>query len=213
MRSLLLRLLLPVFLILYCAQGARADEIDYIFQGYASGSIGSTSFTNSAFTITLTADTSNISQFAMSCLPSPCTIYDVAATSATITADGLTTNITSPIGVYDNQTVDVLGLSRITGPGTGGLGMDLLSISNSAFATYNLSTPIAAVGPVNLGDLSEFSCSAGCVITGIGDVSMSSASQVTFTDPVPEPASVLLLAVGLLAVVGVRRTMRGRARA
>jgi hypothetical protein len=210
-----LRCLPLALLLLVGVQRASADTIEYTFQGSASGSIGNTSFTNAAFTITLTANTNNISEFTMSCSPSVCTIYDVAATSATITVDGVTSNITSAIGVYDNQGVDMLGLARITGPGMSGVGMDLLDLSNPAFATYNLSSPITAIGPDNLGTLSQFSCSAGCVITGLGNVSMTSASQVTFNNPVttPEPSTPLLLVTGLLLVAGIWRTGRARTRA
>jgi PEP-CTERM motif-containing protein len=202
-------------LLLLGAQSASADTIVFTFQGNASGSIGNTSFTDSAFTITLTADSNSISNFTVPCAPSPCTIFDVPATTATISADGMSTAITSPIGVFDNQTVAVLGLSRITGSGISGLGMDLMDLSSPIFGTYDLSTPIGTVGPVNLGGMgSEFSCASGCVITAIGDVSMSSASQVTFTDPksVPEPNSIVLLGTGVLLVAGIRRKARANFR-
>jgi len=200
-------------LLLLGAQSASADEITYTFQGTASGSIGGTSFTDSVFTITITADTNNISQFTMGCSPTACTIFDVAAAAATLSVDGMTTTITSPIGVFDNQTVDVLGLSRITGPGMSGLGMDLLDLTDPTFGSYNLSTPIGTLGPFDLDNMGEFTCSSGCVITALGDVSMTSATDVTFSDPnsVPEPPSLLLLGTGALALFGVRRRYRAAA--
>ena len=202
-------------LLLLGTQSASADTIVFTFQGNATGSIGNTSFTDSAFTITLTANTSSISQFTVPCAPSPCTILDVPATTASISVDGLASAITSPIGVFDNQTVAVLGLSRITGGGISGLGMDLMDLSNPIFASYNLSTPLGAVGPFTFDSMGEFSCSSGCVITSIGNVSMTSASDVTFSDPIstPEPASAVLLGTGVLLVAGIRRKARAKSRA
>jgi len=213
-RSLILLLTLAILLILF-SPTAKADTITYVWQGTATGSIGGTSFQDAGFTITLTADSSSISQFTLGCSPSACTIFDVAASTATITVDGVTSNITSAIGVFDNQTMSVLGLGRITGPGPGGIGGDLLDMTNPAFSTYNLSGALNAVGPISMGTLSEFSCSAGCVITGIGNLTMTSADGVTYSDPVntPEPSTLLLLASGGLAIFGLRRRAHARARA
>jgi PEP-CTERM motif-containing protein len=206
---LLCRLLPLALLLLLGAQAASADTLTFTFQGLGTGSIGTTSFTNSAFTITLTTDTTAISEFTLACSPTPCTIFDVPATTATISADGMTTAITSPIGVFDNQTLDVLGLSRITGGGPSGISLDLMDLSNPAFGTYDLSVPLATVGPFNLSTMGEFSCSSGCVLSTVGDMSMTSASDVYVTAvAVPEPASVLLLGSGLLLIAGIRRKAR-----
>ena len=213
-----LRFLPLALLLLLGGRSAAADTIEYTFQGYASGSIGSTNFTNSLFTITLTANSGSVNEFSMPCSPSACTVYDVVvqATSATVNVDGLTTNITSPIGVFDNQSVDVLGLARISGPGMSGVGMDLIDITDPAFATYALSGSIPPVGPADLGALSEFNCSAGCVTTPLGNLTLTNASQVMFTDPIstPEPASLglLLLGFGLLAITSMRSRTRNRLR-
>jgi len=85
--------------------------------------------------------------------------------------------------------------------------MDLLDLTSSTFGSYNLSSPFAPVGPLGVGSLPEFNCSDGCVTTGLGNLTMTSASQVTFSDPIstPEPTSLLLLGTGLLIVAGFRR--------
>ena len=210
------RIVLPALalLLLFGAPGAKADTITYTFQGTGSGSIGDDSFSHMQFTITVTADTNDISEFTLTCGSSPCTILDVPATTATITVDGLTSAITSSIGVFDNQTVGVLGLSRITGPGPGGISMDLLDLTDPTFTTYNLMTSLGPVGPLGVGNLPEFNCSAGCVVTDLGDLTLTSASKVTFTDPVstPEPSAILLLGCGALALVALRRKFLANSR-
>lgn len=213
-RRILVRALLVAFLVLLGTGRASADTIIFTFQGNASGSMGGTSFTNSTFDITLTTNTNNISEFTVPC-GSPCTVYDVPATSATISVDGMSSAITSSIGVFDNQTMSILGLSRITGPGISGIGLDLMDLTDPAFNTYNLSTPLGTIGPFSFSDMSEFSCSSGCVITALGNVSMISATDITVSDPVatPEPATGLLLNSGVLLVAGFRRRLLARLRA
>ena len=97
--------------------------------------------------------------------------------------------------------------------------MDLLDLSNPEFGTYNLTNPMGPMGPFTLGSLAEFNCNSGCVTTDLGNLTFTSASGVMFTDPgsgsiaTPEPATPLLLAVGALFILGLRRFARANPRA
>ena len=196
-------------LLLLGGQVAKANSITYTFQGFGTGSLGTTSFTNSFFRIKLTADTSSIMQFTIPiCKPSACTIFTVQATSAAISVAGLMAAITSPVGIFDNQTFMGLGLGRRSASGPGGGGPDFLDIGSSVFANYNLAHGLGPIGPFT-GGVFQFKCSFGCVTTGLGNLSMSNASGVTFAAS-PEPASMLLFGSGALFVAGIRRRKSAR---
>jgi hypothetical protein len=175
----LLAKIVSALVLLVGAQETNAIPFAYTFQGIASGSLGTTSFTNAPFTITMIADTDEIVQIIESCTPTPCTVLYVNDDSATVSVGDLTASITSSVRVFDNQTFQGLGLSR-----GGPRGNDLLDLGfYSEFATYNLATPFA-IGPLfptphSLGD--GFDCNNGCVTTNLGDLIIDSVQDVTFT--------------------------------
>lgn len=148
---------------------ARAASITYVFTGTATGTLGAceicTSFTNQTLTITITADTSNVT-------------FDNVATyrnqvlTTTITISGIpgSVTVTPGNGNYDY----IYDLTDLVGGGNIGYGLntlnngdcpcDIIAILNPAYATYNLEGPIGAVLPAQAlatGDFSNVPTSGG----------------------------------------------------
>jgi len=172
-------------------QTARSTPITYTLSGLGSGSLGGVSFTNTAFTISALADTSQISQ--------PLTpLFRVTNSATTISVKGM------PIGTLLTNTVTLDFQNPNASEANAGIflyyqGPRLLSVFNSAFQTYDLSTSFAPHFG-NAGIQSNF-----VFPTTAGDFFFSSVSSASFAASiVPEPSAIALL--GFLAwAVGVKR--------
>ena len=189
-------------LVIAGAEQASAGSITYTFTGTGTGDLGSASFTNAAFTISEVANTSSI----VNCGGG---IFSVEDLSSTIAVAGLpVATVISGVRVFDNQTTDVLGYSR---PGCSSL--DLMDLSSSAFATYNLATSFGRIFVADPFAVNQFNCNEGCVTTNRGNIEFSSIVNVTFTaSTTPEPGTVELLGLGSLGIGFVRRLRRKKSR-
>ena len=117
---------------------AQATPITYTISAVGSGSFGGNAFNNVAFTITATADTSQIYTYSPGILLVP----DL---SATISVSGLPTATFNGTTNFVNQNEGGIG---ITGGSSSahGPGADILAAGNIAFDTYDLST---SIGPLS----------------------------------------------------------------
>lgn len=79
----LIRVLLSAFVL---AAGASASPIVYVLTGTATGTLGATPFSSAAFTVTSTADASQV--FVASGSP-PFQTFEVPASTSTIDIDGV----------------------------------------------------------------------------------------------------------------------------
>jgi hypothetical protein len=185
--------------------------ITYTFTQTATGTVGSTPFTNATLTITVVGNTSGVVYAG-----GPSSNYNFAysANVATVSISGVGSGtLTNAGAVEDNQAV--FGGSAGLFDSGGGMQFTVEDalIGGSALATYALATTIGPLGPQ--ATVSPW----GPIPTSLGTLTVTSASNLTFqatassTVPTLSHWGMLLLA-GLLvgaAALELRRSTRRRA--
>jgi hypothetical protein len=168
--------------------GAHADLITFTHTGSGSGTLNSSMFGPSNFTIVSTADTNNRESYGNG--------YFINHDSVTIMIDGLGTyDITDATRTFVNNDSQIVGFSR-----EGSSGSDLFNgPSDPAFIVWEMLT---SIGPVSgTGTLlqwgSGINTSGGILDFDNGD------SSATFTAIIPAPAAMALL--GIAGFAGHRR--------
>ena len=182
------------------AASAMASPITYTEQGTGSGTLDGTPFTNQLVTITMTADTSNITQ------PFPAfpgffenIVGTTTVSVSTVGTDTLTNAFAAVDQTFTNPTAAAgIGVSPLTP-------IAIMDTFNSAFATYAL----GVIGPTSG---SSFIVPGVPFATGSGAFVLNSMGDTTFTatpgvSAVPLPAALPLFATGLvgLGLLGRRR--------
>jgi len=177
---------------------AYAVPITYTFTGTATGTLGSTPFTNATLTILVTLDTSNI--------VNPSSVFFqnfYAANTASFSISGVGSGrLTNNGAVLGNQ-IQLLGQVNITDSAVGALiVIGDNSIGSTALASYSLATPIGPLGPEAT---SPFSFPT--VPTSSGSLAVTSITNMTFQATIssaglatPIPPSFYLCVAGLAAI-------------
>jgi hypothetical protein len=139
---------------------ALAVPITYTFSGTGgTGTVGATPFTNAAYTITLTGDTTAVTK----------TFRFENVTTATMKIAGIgTATITEAVGIFDTHGFSALGFART--------GADLLNVADPAFGTYSLTANLGPISGLTPFALSQFTALAST----LGPITMPSSGPVTF---------------------------------
>jgi hypothetical protein len=169
-------------------RSAEATPITYTVTGIATGALGAAAFTNALVTIALVGDTAFIGNDFGSATVTVSGVGTAAFTDTMIVTD----NFDNPSAQISDFTLDRLVFGTVA----------------AAFATYDRRGPIGPiVGTALINPTSPFPTSLGNF-----DILSVSGNTSTFTATtaaaVPEPASLLLLAGGLV-VLAARRCRKG----
>jgi hypothetical protein len=166
---------------------AAASPATYTLSGTGTGSLGADPFSDVSFTITATADTSDITE--------SLGVFMVSNSIATLFVSGVgTATFTIPTWTVDNTA---------NGAGISAPNQDRLILGDGnkpAFTTYDLGSSLTPV----LGT-PAFNPGIGFATT-VGDFSLSSVSAVSFqAEVVPEPSAFALLGLASLGFIFQRR--------
>ena len=211
-KSLNLRIFVPARLVVtifsclvLSVLSANTAPITFTFSGTGSGSASATTFTDSQFTIRLSADTANVVQVP----DASYTIFSVAGCTSTIDIGGVGAgDFLSGTGVFVNQENNAVGLWRLSAEFPD-LTIDLMDIYYPTFGGYDLRT---SLGPVTVNDSDPTAIGQfRDISTTLGLVSFTGAKDITFTAvAVPEPSLLGLFAGAALSLI-VWRQQRRRA--
>ena len=163
---------------------AEAVPITYTEQVPATGTLGSSTFTNALLTIAFTGDTENVFT----------SIFGVLANSAgtaVVSVPGLlSATFIDSVAMFDTPTNNAAGLADLTA------NSDVLVVVNTAFATYDLRT---GIGPLS-GTSMIFPATTFNTTQGAFHLTTVGASAIFGASIVPEPNSLAFICLGIVAI-------------
>jgi hypothetical protein len=202
----MLRLLTSLGLLSMASAGLNAEAIFYTFTTTVTGTLGTTPFSGDLMTVSSTADTTQVTSTPSMFGP----VWVVEPISTTFNIAGVGTGTFTLPTFFDDPNGSGDIIFGIIGPPNGFTGCNGcdgllgMTIVISALDTYNLQT---AIGPLS----SPFDFETGAfntfqnISTSLGNLSLT-AQDDTFTAVLPEPASYVLAAAGLTAIMVRRRS-------
>jgi hypothetical protein len=183
--------------IFVAASPSFGAPITYTLETTASGSLGGTPFTDATVTLSMTNNTTNVTN------SGPGDFENVGTVTVSI-GGGPAVTFTDLTQVFSNQSVSTVGFEDLAVD-------DILDSISGSFATYDLTT---SIGPI-VGS-SEFNSGSSFPTTGGAFVLNSVGESATFTSEtsaIPEPSTWAMMLIGFAALgyAGYRRARAAHA--
>ena len=182
---------LGIVSILMAAPPSFGAPITYTLETTASGSLGGTSFTDATLILSMTNNTTNVTNSA------PGDFENVGTVTVSI-GGGTAVTFTDPTQVFSDQSLSTVGFEDLAVD-------DILDSISTSFATYDLKTSIGPiVGSSEIIPVASFPTTGGAfVLTSVGE----SATFTAATSAIPEPSSWAMMLIGFagLGYAGYRR--------
>ncbi|MGD0137447.1 MAG: hypothetical protein ABSD28_01110 [Tepidisphaeraceae bacterium] len=187
---------------------ADAEAIKYVFDGTASGTLGSQTFSNVELSATAVTDTSDVPAYGEEILfPAMPFTINIAGIGSTSVSTGL-------LGLYNFPSEQFVAWGWVAPVNDQ---IAVIEIDNSVFATYDMKT---SVGPITETGSDPFIGNWLNMSTSGGNLSVNSWDNVSFTAtlgsgsggtsavPLPNSAAIALVGLAGLGSIGLLRRMR-----